>query len=259
MPIINKSFLITLLFCVLLSPHLFSQDVLRNHINIIYVDNQIISDIVSIKDGDALPVVYLNQPDFSDLIVSEKKRKFIDFILPAILIEKEKIKTVYHYVLDNFDNLYLNDKTKPLYDYCACDTAYELLLCFTEQPTSIIIAQAAIESGWGTSRFFLEGFNLFGIHTYNNDDQTLKAQNSSRVYVKKYSSISESISHYLRTLARVNAYSEFRKHRALSQDVKYIIRYLTNYSERRELYISDIESIIEHNQLYKYDNLLIDN
>ena len=245
------------MFFILLSPHLFSQDVLRHHINIIYVDNQIISDIVSIKDGDALPVVYLNQPDFSDLIVNEKKTKFIDFILPAILIEKEKIKTVYHYVLDNFDNLYLNDKTKPLYDYCACDTAYELLLCFTEQPTSIIIAQAAIESGWGTSRFFLEGFNLFGIHTYNNDDQTLKAQNSSRVYVKKYSSVSESISHYLRTLARAGAYSEFRKQRANSNDVMHIINYLTNYSERREVYIDDIESIIEYNKLCQYDTLTI--
>jgi len=215
------------------------------------------SDIVSTKDGDVFPVVYLNQPDFSDLIVNEKKRKFIDFILPAILIEKEKIKTAYHYVLDNFDNLYLNDKTKPLYDYCACDTAYELLLCFTEQPNSIIIAQAAIESGWGTSRFFLEGFNLFGIHAYNNDDQTLKAQNSSRVYVKKYSSVSESISHYLRTLARAGAYSEFRKQRANSNDVMHIINYLTNYSERREVYIDDIESIIEYNKLCQYDTFTI--
>ena len=83
--------------------------------------------------------------------------------------------------------------------------------------------------------------------------------NSSRVYVKKYSSISESISHYLRTLARVGAYSEFRQQRANSKDVKHIINYLINYSERRELYIDDLEEIIEYNQLYRYDNLSINN
>ena len=221
------------------------------------MDNNSIDDVVSTIDGDILPILYLNNPNFSELIVSKKKTKFIDFILPAILIEKEKIKKAYNYVLDNFEILHLNSKTKPLYDYCDCDTAYELLLCFTDQPNSIILAQAAIESGWGTSRFFLEGFNLFGMHSLNNDNQHLKAQNSSRVYVKKYSSVSESISHYLRTLARAGAYSEFRKQRANSNDVMHIINYLTNYSERREVYIDDIESIIEYNKLCQYDTFTI--
>ena len=246
-----------LLFLLIISFPMFSQSILENSISIIYVDNKSFDDINSTINGDVLPIIYLNNPDFSNLIVSQKKRKFIDFILPAVLIEKDKIQKAYNYVLDNFNDLNLNDETALLYEYCNCETAYELLLCFTEQPTSIIIAQAAIESGWGTSRFFLEGFNLFGIHAYGNNSQTLKAQNSSRVHVKKYNNISESISHYLRTLARAGAYSEYRKHRANSNDVLHIINYLTNYSERRKLYIDDVRSIIQFNKLYRYDTLKI--
>ena len=70
------------------------------------------------------------------------------------------------------------DKTPPefLYDYCNCATIQELYYCLSEQPNSIIIAQAAIESGWGTSRFFLEGFNLFGIHSFYSGDMKIKAE-----------------------------------------------------------------------------------
>ena len=246
-----------LLFFLIISFPMSAQSILENSINVIYVDNKSIDDIQSTINGDVLPIIYLNNPDFSNLVVSQKKRKFIDFILPAILIEKEKIQKAYNYVLDNFNDLHLNDETVLLYEYCNCETAYELLLCFTDQPTSIIIAQAAIESGWGTSRFFLEGFNLFGIHSHGNNSQNLKAQNSSRVYVKKYNNISESISHYLRTLARAGAYSEYRKHRANSKDVLHVINYLTNYSERRKLYIDDVRSIIQYNKLDRYDTLKI--
>lgn len=251
-------FIFRLFFVFSISVPSLSQPILDSAIHIIYVDNKSIDDIVSINNANLEPIIYLNIPQFSDLAVKEKKQKFIDFILPAILIEKQKIYKAYQYVVDNFDSMHVtNEKNQSFYDYCDCDNTEDLLLCFTDQPTSIILAQAAIESGWGTSRFFLEGLNLFGMHTYNK--QHMKAQNSSRVYVKKYSSISESISHYLRTLARASAYSEFRKKRANSKDVNYMINYLTNYSERRELYINDIETIIEYNRLSRYDTLVINN
>jgi len=149
----------------------------------------------------------------------------------------------------------MNDTTKYLYDYCNCNTPVQLLVCLTEHPNSIAIAQAAIESGWGTSRFFLEGNNLFGIHTHSTDSSKLEANNSSLIYVKKYNNIAESISHYLRTLARVSAYSLFRESRANSEDVMCAIRYLHKYSERRGAYIDDLEIIIDYNNLLSYDSL----
>ena len=83
----------------------------------------------------------------------------------------------------------------------------------------------------------------------------MKANDSQRIYVKKYNNISESISHYLRTLARGNVYYKFREQRAVSNDIKKLISYLTHYSERRELYVEDILEIIEYNQLYRYDSI----
>ena len=233
---------------------ILSQSVFQNTISSIYIDNNNISDISSFKDGVVAPIIYLNQPNFSELTVNEKKSKFIDFILPAILLEKEKIKQCYNYVLNNFNSVNVNDTIKSLYNYCNCDTYYELLLCLKEQPNSIILAQAAMESGWGTSRFFLEGNNLFGIHTYNNDESKLEANNSSLVYVKKYNTISESISHYLRTLAKGYAYENYRIKRLNDISSIELIQELRMYSERRELYVKDLESIIEYNDLIVYDN-----
>ena len=242
----------------LITAPILSQPFFTNTIDTILIQTSSPDDIHSIDFKNLKLYVYNQIPNLKNLSVEKRKNKFINLILPAILIEKHKIKHAYNYVLHNSDSLYLNNVTRNLYEYCKCNTVEELLFCLTEQPTSIILAQAAIETGWGTSRFFLEGFNLFGIHTYDSN-QNMQAYNSSRVYVKKYSSMSESISHYLRTLARVDAYSEFRKQRANSKDVKHIINYLTNYSERREFYVDDIKSIIEYNQLYRYDSLRINN
>lgn len=233
---------------------LLSQSVFDNSVNSINIENNNIDDIVSVNNGSVAPFIYTNTPDFSKLIIGAKKSKFIDFILPAILIEKEKIKKSYNYVLDKFDKDNINDTIKSLFHYCNCETYEVLLLCLKEQPNSIIIAQAAIESGWGTSRFFLEGNNLFGIHTSINDVNKLEANNSSRVYVKKYNSISESISHYLRTLAKGYAYETFRLSRINDLSTFDLIQGLIMYSTRRELYVKDLGSIIDFNNLTKYDD-----
>ncbi|MBL32049.1 MAG: hypothetical protein CMP62_04930 [Flavobacteriales bacterium] len=257
-PITIRHLLIKLIFIIISCP-LFSQSLFKSNLKPLLLDIDNPSDIRSLN-MDSLEFWTYNQvPDLSHLSTYNRKQKFIDLILPSILIEKSKIKTAYNYVLDNFDNIYLNKKTESLYHYCNCTTPYELLLCLTEQPNSIIIAQAAIESGWGTSRFFVEGFNLFGIHSYGKNEQSIQATNDSLVYVKKYNSILESISDYLRILATVNVYSEFRKQRVISDDVYKLINYLTSYSERRQLYIDDIKSIIDFNDFVIYDTLKISN
>jgi len=242
---------------LLTSIPLSSQSLFESPLTIILLDIENADDIRTFKIDSSEFYVYTQVPDLSQLSTHDRKKKFIDLILPSILIEKSKIKTAYNYVLDNFDNIYPNNLTQSLYDYCNCITAYELLLCLSEQPSSIIIAQAAIESGWGTSRFFVEGFNLFGIHSYKSDESKIKATGSldSDIYVKKYDSISSSIFDYLRTLAKGYAYNNFRKIRAEEVDVTDMIKYLDRYSERRELYINDLKSIIEYNKLMYYDTL----
>jgi len=251
--------LIKFIFLITSIP-LFSQSFESLEFNAIYIEPESPNDIYSINSNRIKPYVYTLTPDLLSLNVNERKQKFIDLILPSILIEKAKIEHMYNYVYANFDHITLNNQTKVIYDYCKCTDRNELLVCLANQPNSIIIAQAALESGWGTSRFFLEGFNLFGIHTYNLNDSKMKAKGSGdlAIYVKKYDSLLNSISNYLRTLATGYAYDEFRKKRLELVDWKEMIRYLDQYSERRELYIDDLESIIDYNNLCKYDTLELD-
>jgi len=254
----RKILLIKILFLIISFP-LLSQSFFQLEFAPLLLDADHPEDVRDFNAESLDLYVYKQVPDLSQLTVQDRKRKFIDLILPSILIEKSKIKIAYNYVLDNFDNIYLNEITEPLYDYCNCISRHELLLCLTDQPTSIILAQAAIESGWGTSRFFVEGFNLFGIHAHRSNEAKIKANGSgdSEIYVKKYNSISSSIFDYLRTLAKGYAYNDFRKIRVELVDVTDMIKYLDHYSERRELYINDLESIIEYNKLVDYDNLEI--
>ena len=253
----TKQILLIKFIFLITSIPVYSQSLFESPLTPFLLDIENADDIQPFNIDSSELYVYTQVPDLSQLSVHDRKKKFIDLILPSILIEKSKIKTAYNYVLDNFDNIYPNNLTQSLYDYCNCITADELLLCLSEQPTSIIIAQAAIESGWGSSRFFVEGFNLFGIHSYKSDEPKIKATGSldSDIYVKKYDSISSSIFDYLRTLAKGYAYNNFRKIRAEEVDVTDMIKYLDRYSERRELYINDLKLIIEYNHLMYYDTL----
>ena len=204
---------------------------------------------------DSIPrYKYTSVPDLSNLDVRKKKEAFINLILPSILIEKERIKIMREYVFENKNGLPLDTKSKVIIDYCGCNEINSLLMCLTEQPTSIILAQAAIESGWGTSRFFIEGNNLFGIHSYNLEDERMKALNSDDpVFVKKYDSISESIYDYLRNLAKSYAYKDFIEKRFLKKKPTDLIMYLEKYSIRRHKYTNDLRKIMVANNFTSYD------
>ena len=83
-------------------------------------------------------------------------------------------------------------------------------------PTSIIIAMAGIESGWGTSRFSLEGNNLFGIRTWDLEKDHMKPQEvpNAKFGLKKYATKCDSIKDMIRILNTHTAYTDFRVERA---------------------------------------------
>ena len=232
---------------------LFSQSVFDIKTEPIYIDAKSVDEIREFTLDSIYPYIYTNIPSLKTLDVVQRKKKFIQLILPAILFEKSKIRKALKSIND--------DSVEELYLYCNCKSRDKLIECLSNQPNSIILAQAAIESGWGTSRFFIEGLNLFGVHSYNKTDLRMQAIGttiSSPVYVKKYNDISSSISDYLRTLAKSHAYTDFRMHRKGYDSVLNLIKYLTHYSERREQYVKDLELIIKHNNLFIYDSLDVD-
>ncbi len=74
-------------------------------------------------------------------------------------------------------------------------------------PVSIVLAQAAIESAWGESRFFKKGNNIFGMWSYNRKEPRMRARetrNGKPVYLKKYRSLSDAIDDYFVTMVEVH-------------------------------------------------------
>ena len=82
-------------------------------------------------------------------------------------------------------------------------------------PYEMITAQAALESGWGTSRFATEGNNLFGIRTWNKDIPHMVAQGMGKKWpgwgVRIFASKCDSVKEYMRLLNEHPAYEDFRK------------------------------------------------
>jgi Bax protein len=128
-------------------------------------------------------------------------------------------------------------------------------------PTSIILAQAILESGWGTSRFFREGNNLFGLWSYNPGEDRMTTRDNREgksVHLKKYSTLKECIEDYFVTIANSWAYEEFRKKRLEVENPFELIWYLQRYSELRYEYVKKVGEIMIQNDLKKYDHYVID-
>ena len=76
----------------------------------------------------------------------------------------------------------------------------------------VLLAQAALESGWGNSRFALEGKNLFGIRTYNlTEPHMLPSNNPKKWGVRVYQHECDSVQHYIDILNSGSAYEEYRE------------------------------------------------
>ena len=87
-------------------------------------------------------------------------------------------------------------------------------------PTSIIIAMAGVESGWGTSRFAQEGNALFGVRTWDKNTPRMKAKGNPDANwgVKKYKTKCQSVKDMIAILNRHPAYKEFRVEREQQLD-----------------------------------------
>jgi Bax protein len=127
-------------------------------------------------------------------------------------------------------------------------------------PVSIVLGQAALESGWGSSRFFIEANNAFGVWAFGRNKPRIeanRARGDKSVYLRKYHSLIGSVLDYYRTIAR-GPYSEFRHRRGLTDDPLVLTSLLYNYSESRDRYVRKLQSVIRDGELEKYDRFIID-
>lgn len=129
-------------------------------------------------------------------------------------------------------------------------------------PYEMIVAQAALETGWGTSRFAVEGNNLFGIRTWDKDVPHMIAQGMGKKWpgwgVRIFASKCDSVKEYMRLLNEHPAYENFRKVRTemLATDgildpielVKHIDKFSTtpDYDKRVIFIINKIRKLEEN-------------
>lgn len=189
--------------------------------------------------------------------VQEKKKRFYSLVVPTIEKVYEQRYKVYKKISQDMNNTIENTEIAKLKKHYKAKTNQELLMALKPHPKSMAIAQAAMESAWGTSRFFNLGNNLFGMWSVSKKEQRIAARvkrdNNVTVWVKKYNSLEDSVKGYYRTLARGKKYKNLRKLNFQSDDVYEIIKGLDKYSERGETYVREIGSIIRYNKLTKYD------
>lgn len=188
--------------------------------------------------------------------VEQKKKQFNTLIIPAINSVHNELQTQYEEIAQNLENDEYKEKISELKEYYGVESDEELLMALKPHPVSISIAQAAMESAWAKSRFFVEANNLYGIWSFNKNEPRIAAvqQRGSRtIWLKKYSDIKDSIRDYYKTLARSYAYKDFRELKMQTDDPYILIEKLDNYSEIGEKYAENLSEIIRYNKFYLYD------
>lgn len=215
----------------------------------------------------AMPLLAESVPDFASFKdVKQKKKTFFDFIYEravtenkAILKEREQLKSVKR---DSVQMKKLCEKYSKNCDVIDQTKYDELLAKINVIPPSLVLAQAANESAWGTSRFAKKANNYFGQWCFTKGCGLVPARRNagSSHEVRKFTNAQASVRSYLLNLNTGRAYTELRKVRSdLQQQGKTyngieLAAGLSKYSERGEEYIKELRSMIRYNKLVaKYD------
>ena len=203
-------------------------------------------------------------------IESTKKKKefFIQIVLPLILEENYLIRLDRKrlFVILNKNNntesekKWLKSKFK---QYGVVNRDFTTLkIRMDEIPASLAIAQAAKETGWGTSRFALEGNALFGQWTWNGEGiKPASADSGATHKIMKFKILQASVRAYQRNLNTHSSYKEFREARAIQRDNDgklnslELVKYLDKYAETGKEYIVVLKKIIEQNSLTDFDRV----
>jgi len=214
------------------------------------------------------PVALTLLPSEIKMIENTNKRKefFIQIVLPLILQENNNIrvdrKTLFKIINKNnntkVEKQWLEKKYKQ-YGVVSRDLS-TLKIRVDEIPVSLAIAQAAKETGWGTSRFAQEGNALFGQWTWSGDGLKPKeAKDGEDHKVMKFNVLQASVRAYQRNLNTHSSYKDFRKARAELRDLDKpldsieLSKHLNKYAETGNQYVEVLQKIIEQNKLKDFD------
>lgn len=233
-------------------------------------------DLGNIAQGEKpVPAIFLaNLPkDLSEVESTDnKKALFIRSVLPLVLLANERIEHEREKLLtlvkrQNNGGALLPEDYEFLnalyveYEVDAGNIA-ELVNRVDIIPPSLALAQAAEESGWGTSRFAQGGNALYGQQVYAPEDGIMPdaRPEGRRYYVRSFDNLYGTVESYTNNLNSHKAYAQFRAMRAemrkagKSLDAETLVSALSKYSERGEDYVRTIQRIMRLNSLASLDN-----
>lgn len=216
-------------------------------------------------------------PDFSSMTdVNERKEQFFHFLNPLIQINNERIATERAWLLQMQARAHVDipftdwqyNLLKELGDYYRVEEEpgsalyfSEILLRVDTLPASMVLAQAANESAWGTSRFALEGNNFFGQWCFVEGCGLVpnSRPEGERYEVRLFDSVAESVEGYFRNINTHFQYADMRVMRAelrllgeplSSEDLMWA---MDGYSIRGVEYIREVLQMIRFNELQRFD------
>ncbi|BFM49367.1 glucosaminidase domain-containing protein [Marinomonas sp. THO17] len=220
-------------------------------------------------------------PDFQEISdVKARKKAFFEYLSPfakeknaliledrkrldALMDKPEKLSTQ---DIEWISKLRKDNKLKVLETYSRKDLQ-ALMLRLDIIPTSLVLAQAANESAWGTSRFATEGNNYFGQWCFRKGCGLVPESRSSGAdhEVRKFHDARESVFAYIDNLNTNAAYKTLRQTRAdLRQRGKVVTglalaQGLQHYSQRGQAYVQEIISLINYNKLWRFNRVQANN
>tara|TARA_B100000900_G_scaffold44866_1_gene33377 strand:+ start:1147 stop:2232 length:1086 start_codon:yes stop_codon:yes gene_type:complete len=215
------------------------------------------------------PVALDSFPREIKMIENTKNRKelFLQIVLPLVLQENNNIrldrKRLFSIINKsnntNIEKKWLEKKYKQ-YGIPSKDLS-TLKIRMDEVPVSLALAQAAKETGWGTSRFAQEGNALFGQWTWSGEGLKPKEADEGKGHkVMKFNILQASVRAYQRNLNTHKTYREFRLARAQLRDEGkkldsiVLSKYLDEYAETGQEYVKILKKIIDQNDLKDFDD-----
>lgn len=224
--------------------------------------------IITQNDSVIIPVNYSGSIDFKAMDPELRKKKFIEYLLPAIVVVREKLLDELHHLefieqkvknkipIHQKDSVFLFS----MIEKYKTDSIIELKKRIFPHPISLALTQAALESGWGTSIICMKGHNLFGVLSFSAEESRLKMRfNNTKedIYLRTYEDVIQSVEHYFLLISRVSSYKKFREKRWEGASPKQLLKLLDSYHEADE-YEELAKSIMIDNELIRYDLAYID-
>ena len=216
-----------------------------------------LSSTISLFGLETTPKKFIASEVPKKMSVATKKKRFYALLVPAVDKVHAELMQEYLRIKEHILNKTNEKETLRLKIIYKSNSDEELLYALKPHPQSIVLAQAAMESAWATSRFFVEANNVFGMWSSNKNEPRIaageKRGGKRTIWLRKFDSIESSVRAYYGLMAKGRAFKEFRETRYKTGDVHEIVKKLDKYSEIGELYGKELSQVIKYNKLIKYD------